>query len=209
MDWLSHAYLASFIQHVSIFILCKRWHVAEKKKNWIKWIPDSWERAKSGKTDASCDNLILDHDLRTKVKMGKFLKAARPIFVPTNVTRMLMWASPMRIRSVSYQHLIELDGFSWHDRKSRILEWHLSSVPAYFCSSSEGSEFWGRLMWDGNMQHIIIVPATLDKDHVLGKVGASLWLALQRAFMHLGTVSVTVSCGTVFCISCFFAVRPQ
>lgn len=31
----------------------------------------------------------------------------------------------------------------------------------------------------------------------LEKVGARLWLTLQRAFMHVGTVSVTVSCGTV------------
>ncbi len=65
MDWLSHTYLASFIQHVSIFIQGRRWHMT---KNRIKSVPDRWERAKSGKRDASCNNLILDHDLRTKAK---------------------------------------------------------------------------------------------------------------------------------------------
>ena len=118
-------------------------------------VPDRWERAKSGKGCASCDNLSLDHDLRTKQKRADYSK--QHLLVPKNVTRILMW-------SVFYQSLIGLDGFSWRGSKSSILQWHLSSVSACVCSSSDGSEFWGLCCEDGNMnRNWRVVPTTLDK----------------------------------------------
>lgn len=59
------------------------------------------------------------------------------------------------------------------------------------------------------MYNRIAVPATLDKVHVLEKVGASLWLTLQRVFMHVETVSVTVSCATACIVFHVFFLKPQ
>lgn len=79
MEWLSNAYLASFIQHVSIPIHRRRWHMA---KNRMRSVPGEWKRAKSGRRGASCYNLTLDQDLCTEAKTGTFRKAATASLVP-------------------------------------------------------------------------------------------------------------------------------
>lgn len=40
MDWLSHTYLDSYTQYISVLISCRRWHMA---KNRIKLVPNRWE----------------------------------------------------------------------------------------------------------------------------------------------------------------------
>ena len=178
MEWLSNAYLASFIQHVSIPIHRRRWHMA---KNRMRSVPDEWKRAKSGRRGASCYNLTLDQDLRTEAKTGTFLKAAHGIFGTKNGTRISMW-------SVFCQCLIEVDGFSWHYSKIKILKLHLSSM----------SEFLGCLLWDGNRKKLS-VPATLDEVNVLKKMCASVYLALQSVFIYVGTVNCLCFAIHVFC----------
>lgn len=71
------------------------------------------------KGDAGYNDLFLDQDLRTKEKMSKFLKAACAASFYHKISPR---SSSIKNQSAFYHRLIELDGFSWRDDKSRILK---------------------------------------------------------------------------------------
>jgi len=66
------------------------------------FFPDRWERENSLKMDASCSYLMLD------LHQAEFIKGSLPHLWTKKCHRDL---SPIKIQSVSYDHLIVLDGF--------------------------------------------------------------------------------------------------
>lgn len=151
MDWLSLAYLASFIQHVSIFILCRRWHMA---KNRIKSVPDRWERAKSGKRVSPAAIIWFWITIcAPKQKRANFSKQpAASLYQKMSPGSWCELQLGSDLFSISVW--LNLMAFRGMTVKSKVLKWHLSSRPACFCSGSDRSEFRGHLLWEHAKQNL-------------------------------------------------------
>lgn len=123
MDWLLQTYLASFIQHVSIFIHCRRWHMC-LKTGWGLFQTDGKEQSLEKGMPAGIIWFWITI-CTPKQKRANFSKQPWSIFRTKKCHQDLDVICFLSV-------LIELDGFSWHDSKSRILQWHFSSVSAGF-----------------------------------------------------------------------------
>lgn len=100
--------LIFFIQHITVSTQCRRWHTG---RNRMKLVPDRWKREKCGnKREASCGNLILDHELHTKAKNGLVCEASSAPFKMSPRS----WCDLFSVSG-----LMEPGGFAWHDSKKQ------------------------------------------------------------------------------------------